>query len=517
MSAALPGPVPPAVTHHPGRPGVSGWWDSGWCAAAALGLLTVGVLLSAQVPPGALLTFAAYLTGAVTLPGTLLWRALRGGSGLLVADLAAGTAVGYALEVFGYLPARALDLPHLVVALPATVLVIFVGIPRLRRYWRGGGHRVPLRWAWAVAAVLAVLLLVSAAVFYRAHGLGGAAADSLNVDVPFHLALAGELKHHVAPTIPYVFGEPLRYHWFVYADLAATSWSTGIDLRVLLLRLSLLPMLAAATVAVAVTAGELVNRHGNQRAAGRDRWWPGPVAAAVGLFAVAPMPYPWRAAALPTEGNLLDGTWLSPTQAFGAVFAVPVLLLLMELTRRPAQPGPVVGRWLLLGLLLAALAGAKATFLPMLLAALLVVAGGQWLTGRTLNRPAVLAAGLVGVVLALAHLLLFRGTAAGLVLAPLDAVRRTGVSLATGLASGPAGSGAVAVALLLCALGWVVMWAGAAGIVGARPLADPAVLLHLGMAGSGVGAALTFGHGSASQLYFFWSARPSLALLVAAG
>ena len=93
----------------------------------------------------------------------------------------------------------------------------------------------------------------------------------------YHLALIGELRHHVPPAIPYVTDVPLAYHWFFYAEAAATSWATGIEPIVLLYRLSGLPMFAAFVVLTAMAARRLT-----------DRWWTGPLAVAIALFAVSP-------------------------------------------------------------------------------------------------------------------------------------------------------------------------------------------------------------------------------------
>jgi hypothetical protein len=92
--------------------------------------------------------FAGYVGLAITLPGTLIWRALSGRPRYLVEDLAAGTMVGYAVEVLSYIPARAIGQPQLVLAIPGLALLVFAFVPRLRRFWRGeNGVRVPLWWS----------------------------------------------------------------------------------------------------------------------------------------------------------------------------------------------------------------------------------------------------------------------------------------------------------------------------------------------------------------------------------
>ncbi|MFC7590121.1 hypothetical protein ACFQYP_45360 [Nonomuraea antimicrobica] len=189
-------------------------------------------------------------------------RADRGGRSL-PEDLAAGLALGYAVEVLAYLPARAAGLPLLVLVPPVAVVGAFVCVPRLRRHWRGPElrERMPVWCAWLLAGIVAFLLAWSTMFLFRVP------MAAAYVDMPYHLALVGEVRHHVPPTLPSVLGERLSYHWFVYADLAATSWVTGIEPVTLVYRLATLPM-AAATAVLVVVAGR---RLGGSWGPGRRR------------------------------------------------------------------------------------------------------------------------------------------------------------------------------------------------------------------------------------------------------
>ncbi|HYN93499.1 MAG TPA: hypothetical protein VES42_06590, partial [Pilimelia sp.] len=433
----------------------------GWVPAGVALLATVALLAGYGVPARDLAAFAAYLLLAIALPGTLLWRAGRGRPGLLPADVAAGTAVGYAVEVLAYVAARAAGAPRLALLAPVAVLVAFATAPRLRRHWRGSGRRVPTGWAWAVAGAVLFAVAHGAVTFFRGHGLAPPGNAAPYVDLPFHLALAGELKHHVPPVIPYVAGEPLRYHWFVYADLAATSWATGIELQTLLYRLSLPPMLAASLVGVAALGRAL-----------SARWWVGPVAVLTTLVWSVPTPYAWLATA-GYDGEVLRTVWLSPTQTFGAALFAATVLALLDLLRDGsggARP------WALFVLLLVALTGAKATYVPLLLAGCgLVLLGHGW-SARRVHRPALLAFALSGAALAFAQAVLFAGATTGLGLAPLAAATQTPLAATTGLAGGR--GLALAAAVVVCLVGWAGLWAGAArrvGRGGSADRADPAV------------------------------------------
>ena len=128
--------------------------------------------------------------------------------------------------------------------------------------------------------MLGYLLVYSAGTFFAQHHLTG--TDTPYVDMPYHISLIGELRIHVPSSIPYVSGVPLAYHWFFYAEAAATSWATGIEPAALLYRLSGPPYFAAFVVLTAHAARRLTGG-----------WWTGPVAVAVALFGMVAAPYRW--------------------------------------------------------------------------------------------------------------------------------------------------------------------------------------------------------------------------------
>lgn len=452
------------------------------CAVAVVAFLTTGVTA------GDLAAFAAWLGLGVMLPGTLLWRALTGGRA--PGGLAAGLAFGYAVEVLAYIPARAAGVPMLVLVPPIAVVAAFACVPGLRRHWRGdaGRDRMPVWCAWTVAAIVGYLVVWSTLFLYRVP------VGRAYVDMPYHLALVGELRRHVPPTLPSVLGEPLPYHWFVYAEMAATSRVTGIDPETLVYRLSTLPM-AAATVVLVVLLGRRLG----------GSWGAGAAAAGVTYFLFGPV--------------LVDGVvfstrsmftvWASPTQTFGALLFVPVVLLLTgERTR---------GGWVALCVLLAALCGAKATYLPLLLAGVVLVVAVRGLVKRRLPGAWLGAAALTLGFLVFAQGVLFAGGSQGTAVAPFATVRQVwgaaaGVPAAE-LAAAPLGPLVVLAGVYLFCLACV--WGGVVGL-GRRAL-EPAMLLVLGIGAAGVGAALLLGHPAGSQLYFLEGARPYLSIAAVCG
>ncbi|MFG1964011.1 hypothetical protein [Nonomuraea sp. NPDC049028] len=512
--------------------GRRGW--SGWVPVGLVGLVAVAALVWRGVSVRDIAAFGGYIGIGVLAPGTLLWRALARGRGSLAEELAAGLALGYAVEVLAYIPARAVGLPLLVLVWPVTVIAAFVAVPRLRRHWRSGtaGREwMPLWCAWALAGVVCYLVVWSTLSFYGGHGLTWPGNSTPYVDMPYHLALLGELKHHMPPTVPTVLGEPLSYHWYVYVEMAATSWVTGIEPQTLLYRLSMLPMMVAMVVLVAVLARRLTGR-----------WWAGVAAVFVTYFAFSPELY--RGASNLFTSRSMFTVWTSPTQTFGALLCVPVVLVLVGYLRRERTGW---GGWVLVGVLSAALTGAKATFLPLLLGGLvLVLVVRRWtrpaLVGventptepwsrpapvdvkntptERWSRPALVGIGIMLAGLAFAQFVVFGGQRQGLVLAPFASMRPVwGLVMDLGPKQVARASvwpiaGLMGIHLICLAC----VWAGVLGVLARRAvLRDPGMLLLLGIGAGGIGAVVLLGHPSASQYYFLEGARPYLSIASVAG
>ncbi len=478
--------------------------SSGWVPAALLALAAAAVALAYGVSIGQVAIFAAYVVIGIALPGMLWVRFLRSRPAHIGEDLALGLCAGYCIEIATYIVARAIGSPLLFLVWPIGTLVAFTVAPGLRGYWRGSGIRAPLAWSWSLSAMLGLVLAYTARAFFTRHHLTG--TDTPYVDMAYHLSLIGELRHHVPPDIPYVTGVPLAYHWFYYAEAAATSWATGIEPIVLLYRLSGLPMFVAFVVLTAMAARRLT-----------DGWWPGPLAVAIALFAVVAGPYAWTM--LPViDTHPLGVAWLSPTFLFGlALFAAVTLILIDVLGAETKAPGRI---WLLIGLLVFGAAGAKASLLPLLITGLVAVVVGVALSRRRLQRDAVIGLGLSGIGLVLATVLLFRLTSGGLVVG-LDALRSFPVlsSIGAPTANGIATLVLPAVGLLIGLVLWSLLWAGAFGLVVRRrgSLVDPRILLLLGICAGAIGAVVLFSYPGLSQSYYLKAATGAFGLLTAVG
>lgn len=502
--AARPGPPPPD------RPARARRWHR-WLPAVILAVATMVATHQYGVGWRDLAAFAAYLLLCVAVPGVLVWRALRRRAGSLAEDAAPGLAIGYAVEVLAYLPSRAAGVPLLVLAAPVGIVLLFTAVRPLRRYWRtdSDAARPSVGWLWSVAGLVGSMLLLSCVFYMRTrgvpHGFRGA-------DPPFHLALIGELKHHVPPQVPWVAGESLDYHWFGYLHLAAASWITGIEPEMLLLRLFYLPLMAALPAALAVAAWRVTGR-----------WWPGPVAGAITLFGLAPHPFSWPLSEFFQErgyGPVDDGShlrelqWASPTQMFGELIFVPLVIVLVDLVRgRASGPRP----WGLLVALVAVMTGAKATYLPIVLCGLVLVLVTTAVSERRLHRSALAAAGVVLAGFAFAQFVLLGQSSHGMHLDLLQSLRYYGIAGTTELSLEPLTGAAVTVLTAAALASWAAVFCGVFALLARRRWADPAHALLVGCGAAGLCAVLTFVHYFHGESWFLVASRPYLALAAAAG
>ncbi|MEU6427946.1 hypothetical protein ABZ860_18820 [Microbispora sp. NPDC046973] len=465
--------------------------------------LTAAVLLHYGVSARDLLVFAAYVLLCLTVPGVLLIRALYGGSRTAAEEAALGLGLGYAVEVFAYIAARTIGLPLLVLAWPVTTYALFLLLPRLRRHWKRPPRRpTPLWWSWALALIMLYLLALGVVTFFSKNALTWPGLATSYIDMPYHLALIGELKNQMPPTVPVAAGEPLFYHWFVYAHFAASSWITGIEPLVLLFRLGMVPMMAAIVVLFGMIGrrvtgsltGALVALAGTVFMAAPNLY----LGANIGLFT-------WRG----------FESWTSPSQTFGALLFAPVVLLMIDMLGEGRRHG--VRAWVLLCVFCLAVMGAKATHLPPLAAGLALVAGVQAIRRRRPLWPVLTMLGLTIACSAYAQLVLFGGARQAMIVDPLSLLRHTWAEL-TGRSGAVAPLVSVIGITLLYLLCLMVTWCGVLGLL-RRPrlLLRPAVMLLLGMGAACCGAVLLLGHPAAGQLYFFGAGYPYLMIVAAYG
>ncbi|MCW3814126.1 hypothetical protein ONA91_06605 [Micromonospora sp. DR5-3] len=486
MTALASGDVAPSTVAPRHRPAVLRY------APAVAGYAFVAaVLLVAGTPVAAIARWTGYALLAVLLPGTLVFRALRRRPHTLVEDLALGAAVGLVLELAAWAACTALGVPGWLRLWPIAVLVPFAAVPRLRRHWRVRyDTAAPAGWAWSLAGVVAGFTLYLYGSFLAVNPvLPRDEGQAQYLDLAYQLSLAGAATHQVPPDLPQVAGEPLHYHWFGFAHVAATSLVSGVDLPTVYFRLGVPALCALAAVLVAVVGWRITGRP-----------YAGVVAAAL-LFTVGEFGFEngWRQL-FGSQATFI--VWGSPSMTYSWVLLLPLIAALGELVGRARGVRvPAFGRgaWLLVVLFLAASTGAKASSLPVVLAALAFTAALALLVRRRLPRAVLVAAGLCVAAQLFATAVLFAFESHGVTLDPFSGLR-TYVP-----AGGPAALtalvwAAVAVAFLL---NLQLRLAGILALLRHRRWRlEPVQVFLLGGALAGPAIYLLVGHPGSSNQYF---------------
>ncbi len=477
----------------------------GWLTCLIVLIATTAVLNYYGVSYADISKFAGYTLLANTLPGLLIWRAVRRRSGYLAEDAAFGTVVGFVVELPVYMLMRAVGASVAVVGWPILTLVLFAAVPKLRRYWKGNGLRLPLGVSWTVALAFLFVLGGAAMSTFRSNALVDPFVSSMNVDFPFQFALVGEFKHQVPLNTPWVSGVALQYHWFVYAQGAAASWLTGIEPQTLILRLLPLPMVAAFLV----TMTALVRRISG-------RWWAGNLAVLMLLIGGAVSPYAWSGAPM-FVGVITDNLWVSPTQTFAALFFIAVIYVLAGILlaegverRRPA-------RWVAFIALVGAVAGAKATFVPMLVCGLVLAIAVRLLVTRKVGAELV-ALSITLFWLGFAQIVLYGAGTQGTEVNPFQTVKWTQLGQAVMGLPTPYTSWFPVLTLTVVAILAVAFGcSGMVGLLRREWRMNPIVHVMFGFAAAGVSGLWIFAHPGLSQTYFARSASPYLAMLSSIG
>ncbi|NUO92277.1 MAG: hypothetical protein HOQ18_15840, partial [Dermatophilaceae bacterium] len=314
----------------------------------------------------------------------------------------------------------------------------------------------------------------------------------------WHLALSAELMRSVPPDMPQLAGNTFFYHWFSNAHVAAMTWTTGLDLPVVFLRLWMAPVIALA-VGVVFAVTEQLSR----------RTWPGAVAALL----------------LGSQAALFP-TWLSLPgfSAFGLhspsqVFSIPILgLALHSLVHVLRDRRVGAGRWVLLVLSLAGASGAKSSVVPVLLCGVMLAL----LVALVANRPRVprlLAVLGVCLVLVVFTALLTAGSSAGVIVQLFSTVRSSQpwvIMTGTGspfskapILPGLDAQGAPKL-LLLVLLSWALGYAWAVPGIRALERHDLSGWLLLGVGLGGFAAMMLLSQDGLSQVYFMSGAVVAL-------
>lgn len=487
-----------------GSPSTAGRATRSWGSLGSLAAWTPVLALAAfsfaavdaDLAPSAVARALAAIAFTQVLPGALLWRTVRPRSGWWFEDVTMGFALGLALSVAtqavaGWTGASWLS----VVTGPAVAVGLLVASGSRSRI--SSARTSPLPWGWGPAvAGVSMILLRDAVALFRTLPLNRPEFMSPYVDMPFHIALAGQLAHRGPTSFPHVAGEELAYHWFSHAWVAQIGQASGVELDAILYRVVpvVVPLALVALVAVAAT-----------RISGRP--WAGPLAALLattaGVVSVVRRPVPLE---------LLHH--LSPSLGVASVVVV-ALITLLACRWRGHMPGASAVLVVVLGTVAA---GIKGSALPVVTAGAVFAAAAAFLLRFETRRRVGLDAALLASALVGALIFLFDGSAQELDLDPASTLERIGAVNFLVPDGESATLWAIILALLLL-LGGVL--AIGAGLLAAYTLedarTDPVMFLLLGTALAGTAAVGLLSHLGGSQSYFLRNAAPALALGSAVG
>jgi hypothetical protein len=481
-SPSIAAPAPPASRRQPAWPHLV---RSGWPAALAAFLVVGWMLTRFQVSPVDLLTFTVYVCAGLVLPGFVLWRLLDRGTGRpFIADVVFGTSLAYAVELGVYLLVTGAGQPRLAVLWPLVPVAISLH-PRFRhRVWRRTGSSQPVAWSWALAAMTTFVFATFAAKDWVTYPLTAVGLRHPYMDQPYHLALVGALRRDVPAQLPFVDGDPLYYHWFVHADLAAASWATRIEPVVLLQRLGPAPMVVVILLGSAMLAQRLTG------------------SALGGLVAPALLTVLGTASVPPVFGPAFVSSivYLSPTTTFGNALLVAAVAASLSVMRDTRLRAP--GMWLVAVVALLALSGAKGSVLPVVAAGYLGVLVLSAVLARRLHAPAALLLAATVASVLLAQRFVYGGSSQGLYWGPLALADRYASDLGLAPSEATVPTGIAAAVAVLYVLGQLSFAAGIVGLLRGGLWRDARAQFLVGAAAAGAGATLAFENTSLNQLYF---------------
>lgn len=481
----------------------------GWGLVLALTVALLGTLGETVV---AVLTYAAVWGISTAGPGILLWRALSRPTSL-AQDLGFGPVLGVALLLPAWAVAISVGLPWLMWLWPAGVGIAFTVVPSLRRHWRPqrAPHlRTSVRWHVAMAVVSALSLSSLYLRLLQQITLPPKATHTFQ-DIWYELSLVEALGRSVAIQDPAVAGEPLRYHWFANAHVAATQLLSGLPAAPVVFHLWTVAMLLSLVFALAAATDRILRGPSGRDPAGA-LWWPGPLV--VVLATVLPATLFLSQPRLPGIDN---GFVVSSTSGLLALVVVlaatgPVLDLLHG---RSAK----AGTWAVLVALLLLSIGTKPSLLPVFACGGLMVLLAQGVQRRRLPTIPLLLTVLPLILIPPAALTVFGSTGGSrlqllqtLALDPSfqrtagNAVGRPGHGgwLAPGLADGPGRIWPVAAVLLtLFVLTELPRLLGLCGAGARQTRDDPGTWWCFGVVGSGFAGLWVLSHPAYSQHYFW--------------
>lgn len=356
------------------------WMGAGVSLAGALWL----VLRSCSYDVGTVAAYAVYFGLQVVLPGVVLVALIRGKPLTWTQAIALAVPTGFGVEVLSFLGLSALGMRSWVAALP--FLWGALGV----LWWRSRGI-APLSWRVTrkhagIAATLSFVFLctvvaATSQMFAESPLVSGLPQRPIFHDWVYLVSRAAAIKQHWPIEDPSLAGTPLHYHYFMLVHVAAASWSSGTELTLLMLRLTIVP-LGGVLVVQAYVLGRMLSR----------RVWGGLAAAGL-VICASGMTFQSNYNRTDFLDLFMRWVYVSPTFFFGIIFFGALMILVAEASEARRV------RWRMLAwmaLLSASGAGAKGTVVPVLLAGMGLWALWRWYKEKRLPWR------LVGIATALA-------------------------------------------------------------------------------------------------------------------
>ncbi len=499
--------------------------------AATATVLVIGVLavyVGALVATGSdwrsVLSWLLAVVVGVVAPGFVLVRAVRPARAPLVEDLSWGGAVGLAVALAGWLVDRLLPWSPGPLLFGPFLIALVLMVPRTRV--RALAKPAP-GWGTGPAVALGVTHLVAVG-WMLSTALRGlpprpsSAGTEFIPDMLYQVALTGELGHAVAPTYPMVAGQPLSYHWFVYAIQAHLLQVPGTETFDAVLRL-----MPVTLVAMLISIGAVVARQVAGKVAA------GPVAAALLVVVGNSLPVRWVVPnGIPTrwaaDGGALEAITVywqdSPPQSLSWVVGIAVFGVAVAFVRRSSDDA-TAPRLLLVPLLVVCV-GAKSSQLPVLVCGFLLALGVALVAREMAQvKRLLLVLGAAGVVTLLAARTIYVNGSYGLTLRPGERLDIVGTQLFVGVVQRPpdvylgpftAPTSALVTAAIVYLLPIIPRLLGL-GLLARRRVRDPATWISVGTLVGGITASMAFRHPASSEVFFLVSALPVAMVGSAAG
>ena len=328
---------------------------------AGLALLGLGAFIVARACGyefDTVTSYFAYFGLYVALPGVVAMYLFNRGPVSLSHAFALGLPTGFALEIFTYLGLSALDAKLAYVWVPLGWLALALAIRLRQGEWpvrvRISAHHAGI-FTGLCLAFLGTALMAAGQMFSESPLVDGLPQRAIFHDWVYLVSRAAVIKNNWPLDDPSLSGTPLQYHYFMMVHAAAASWTTGVELTAVMLRLLYVP-LGAVLVAQMFVLG---------RAVSRSPW--GGVIAALITVVVSEVSFARNYNEPMFLGLFVRWLFVSPTFFFGIIFCGALLIAIGRCARQ-TRCGPREYLWLLL--LGTAGTGAKGTVLPVVVAAL---------------------------------------------------------------------------------------------------------------------------------------------------